>query len=104
MLGHPRVKRPTASLMFVDHLADRKRDLGGAAQRIALACHGGLDAGEVTLSGGKEFFALAGTLGGEIGVAADHEALIGEFGRGDGGHVALIEQRELQGTAFHQTF
>ena len=41
------------------------------------------------------------TLGCEIGVAADHQALPGEVGRSDAGHVALIEQRELQRTAFH---
>ena len=89
-------------LMLVDHLADRERDLGGATQRIALARHGCLDAGKITLGGGEQVLALAGALGGEIGVAADHQALAGEVGRGDGGHIALIEQRELQHAAFHQ--
>ena len=59
-------------LMLVDHLADRECDLGGAAQRIALSDDGRLDAGKVTLSGGEQVFALAGALGGEIGIAADH--------------------------------
>src|SRR3954467_514612 len=45
---------------------------------------------------------FATTLGGEIGVAADHQALAGEVGRGDAGHVALVEQRELQRAALHQ--
>ena len=93
MLGH---------LVLVDHRADRERDLGGAAQRIALAGDGGLDAGEIALGGGEQVFPLAGALGGEIGVAADHQPLAGEIGCGDAGHVALVEQRELQGAAFQQ--
>jgi hypothetical protein len=79
MLGH---------LVLVDHRADRKRDLGGAAQRIALAGDGRLDTGE-------------GALGGEIGVAADDQTLAGEVRRGDAGHVALVEQRE-QGAGLQQ--
>ena len=62
----------------------------------------GLDRGKITLGGGEKVFALAGALGGEIGVAADRQALAGEVGRCDGGHIALIEQRELQHAAFHQ--
>ena len=91
-----------AHLVLVDHRADRECDLGGAAQWIALARHGGLDAGEISLGGGEEVFALAGTLGGEIGIATDHQAFAGEFRRGDAGHVALIEQRELQRAAVDQ--
>ena len=87
MLGH---------LVLVEHRADRERDLGGAAQRIALAGDGGLNAGEIALGGGEQVFALAGALGGEIGVAADHQPLAGKIGSGDAGHVALVEQRELQ--------
>ncbi len=63
---------------------------------------GGLDAGEVALSGGEQVLALAGALGGEIGVAADDQTLAGEVGCCDAGHVALVEQRELQGAAFEQ--
>ena len=93
MLGH---------LVPVDHRADRERDLGGAAQRIALAGDGRLDAGEIALGGGEQVFALAGALGGEIGIAADHQTLAGEIGCGDAGHVALVEQRELQRAALQQ--
>ena len=93
MLGH---------LVLVEHRADRERDLGRAAQRIALAGDRGLDAGEVALGGGEQVLALAGALGGEIGVAADDQALAGEVGRGDAGHVALVEQRELQRAALQQ--
>jgi hypothetical protein len=70
----------------------------------ACAPQSGLDAGEVALSGGKEFFALAGSFGGKIGVAADHKVLAGEVGCGDGGHVALIEQREMQGRVAAHVF
>jgi len=80
--------------VLVDHFADCERDLCCATQWIALAGDGGLNADEVALCGGKKFFALAGSFGGKIGVAADHKALAGEVGCGDGGHVALIEQRE----------
>ena len=45
---------------------------------------------------------LAGALGGKIGVAADDQTLAGEVGCGDAGHVALVEQRELQGAALQQ--
>ena len=69
---------------------------------IALARDRGLDAGEVALGGGEQVLALAGALGGEIGVAADDQAFAGEVGCGDAGHVALIEQRQLQGAARQQ--
>jgi hypothetical protein len=45
-----------------------------------------------SLSGGQQVFALAGALGGEIRVAADHQPLAGEVGGGYAGHVALVEQ------------
>ena len=86
----------------VDHCADRQRDLGSSAQRIALAGDGGLDAGEIALGGSEKVLALAGALGGEIGVAADHQTLIGKVGGGDAGDVALVEQRELQRAALQQ--
>ena len=41
-------------------------------------------------------------LGGEIGIATDHQALAGEVRCGDACHVALIEQRELQRAAIDQ--
>ena len=39
---------------------------------------------------------------GEVGIAADDQPLAGEVGRGDRRHVALVEQRQLQGPAVHQ--
>ena len=45
---------------------------------------------------------LAGALGGKIGVAADDQPLAGKIGCGNAGHVALVEQRELQGAGLQQ--
>jgi hypothetical protein len=82
-------------IVLVDHFADRKGDLCGSAQRIAPAGDGGMDAGKIALGGCQQIFTLAGALDGEIGVAADHQTLIGELGCGDAGDVALVEQRKL---------
>ena len=54
------------------------------------------NAGEIALGGGEQFGALAAPLCGEIGIAAHHQTLAGELGCRDGGHVALVEQRQLQ--------
>src|SRR5215210_7661209 len=69
---------------------------------MTLALDPGLNGGDVLLGRGQQLFALAGALGGEIGIAADHQPLAGEVGGGDARHVALIEQRELQGAAVQQ--
>src|SRR3954447_21998056 len=74
MLGH---------LMPIDDGADRQRDLCRSAQRSASAQHGGLDACEIALSGGEQFFTFAAALGGQIGIAADRQALVGESRRRD---------------------
>ena len=86
----------------VEHRADRERDLCGATQRIPLALDRGLDAGKVLLGRRQQLFALAAAFGGEVGIAADHQPLAGKVRRCDGGHVALVEQRELQGAAVQQ--
>ena len=49
-----------------------------------------------------QILALARALGGERAVAADDQPLAGEVGRGDAGHVAVIEQRHLQCAAVEQ--
>ena len=95
MLGH---------LMPMYDGADRKRDLCRTAQRSAFAHHGRLDAGKITFGGGEEFFAFTAALGGQVGIATDHQALVWEIRRRDGSHVALIEQRELQCAALQQPF
>ena len=69
---------------------------------LRLRSTAGLDPGEVLLGRGQQVFTLAAALGGEIGIAADHQPLAGKIRRGDGGHVALVEQRELQGAAVQQ--
>src|SRR5947209_3402218 len=50
----------------------------------------------------SKILALARALAGERAVAADDEPLARELGRGDAGHVAVIKQRHLQGTAVEQ--
>jgi hypothetical protein len=89
-------------LVLVEHGADLEADFGFAAQRLALASHGGGDAGKVALGGGEQILALADALGSARAVAADDEPLARELGRGDAGHVAVIEQRHLQGAAVEQ--
>ena len=101
MVGDGKVE-VLAHLVLLDHGTDSERDLRGPAQRLSLAHDGSLDAGEVAFGGRQQFLALAGALGSEIGIAADNQPLIGEVGAGDGGHVALVEQRELQGAALDQ--
>src|SRR5271166_6527266 len=90
------------AILCLSMTTDRERDLGGAAQRITFARDGGLDGGEVALGGGQQILALAAAFSGEIGVAADHQAFAGKVGGGDAGHVALVEQRELQRAALQQ--
>jgi hypothetical protein len=55
-----------------------------------------LDLLELLLGGGEERVAFAGALSGELGVAADHEPLTGEYLAGDLGEVRLVKQRQLQ--------
>jgi hypothetical protein len=83
-------------LVLVEHGTDGEADFSGAAQRLALAGHGRGDARQVALGGGEQVLTLAGALGSERVVAADNQALAGEIGRGNGRHVALVEQRHLQ--------
>ena len=56
------------------------------------------DDGEVLLGRGQQVLALASALAGEIRIAADDEPLARIIGRGDGRHVAVVEQRHLQGS------
>jgi hypothetical protein len=84
-------------LVPVDDGADLEGNRGLAAQRIAGAGDRGRDGGEMAFGGGQKVQPLAGALAGEIGIAADDEALARIIGRRDGRDVALIEQRHLQG-------
>ena len=88
--------------MLVDHAADGQRDVRGATQRLALARGGQSDTREIAFGGRQQFLALAGALGGEIAIAANDQTFAGEVRAGDAGHVALVEQGQLQGPAFHQ--
>src|SRR5208283_6202550 len=101
--------------------ASRKAELGGlqsidkvtanvtassGTARVARAVTYSLVCGATHASadwrGGQQILALAAALCGEIGVAADHQAFAGKVGGGDAGHVALVEQRELQRAALQQ--
>jgi len=62
----------------------------------------GRDGGEIAFGCGQKVLALAGALAGEIGIAAYDEALARIIGRRNGRHVALVEQRHLQGAAFDE--
>ena len=90
MLGH---------VATVDHRADPEADLVLAAERIALSLGRRADLGQRLLGRIDEFGALARALGRQFGVATDDETLAGIVVRGDLRHVALVEQRELQGAA-----
>ncbi len=67
-----------------------------------LACDGGLDAQQVAFGGVKQFIARVRAFGGQIGITADPQAVAGEVGAGDAGHVTLVEQRQLQCPALQQ--
>ena len=90
MLGH---------VATIDDGADLEGDLVRAAERIALFLGHCADLDERFLGRLEKFGALARALGRELRVAADDEALAGIVVRDDLGHVALVEQRELQGAA-----
>ena len=62
----------------------------------------GLNAGEITL-GAAAGRRVCGTAVREVGIAAHHQTLAGETGCRDGGHVALVEQRQLQRAARQQS-
>ena len=81
---------------------DLEADFSFATQRLALAGDGGGDAGEIALGGGEQILALTRALGGERPVAADDQPLARKLGRGDAGHVAVIEERHLQCAAVEQ--
>ena len=77
-------------------------DLGLAAQRLGGAVHGVVDRRQLALGGGEQILALEPPGAGEIGVAADDEALARIVVGGDAGEVALVEQRELEGAGVEQ--
>ena len=64
-----------SSIAPVDDGADLEGNLGLAAQRLTGAGDGGRDGGEIVFGRGQQVLALAGTLAGKIGIAADDEPL-----------------------------
>jgi hypothetical protein len=89
-------------LVLADDGADLETDLGFAAQRLVGAAHGVLDRRKLALGRGEQVLALVSPGAGEIGVAADDEALARIIVGGDAGEVALVEQRELEGAGIEQ--
>lgn len=89
-------------LVFADDGADLEADLGLAAERLPGATHGVADGGEVALGCGEQVLALAPPGSGEIGIAADDEALARIVVGRDAGEIALVEQRELEGAGIEQ--
>ena len=90
MLGH---------LVAMEDLADLEADFRLALQGRTGALHPIADGGEIALGGQQQLLALVRPAAGQLGIAADHQPLAGIVGRGDGGHVALVEQVELEGAA-----
>ena len=88
-----------AYLMLFGH---GERDLGGAARWVPLARDGGLDTRQIAFDGVQQFLALVRAFSGQIGITANDQTLAGEVRAADTGHVALVEQRQLQGLALHQ--
>jgi hypothetical protein len=78
------------------HGADLEADRRLAVEWAALALDRGLDPREIPLGGGQEILPLAAALDRQIGIPADNQPLAGIVGRGDLGHVPLVEQRQLQ--------
>ena len=91
-------------LVLVDHAPDALPDRAGVGVVQAPAGVGDrcCDLVQFALGRGEQVLALSRSLGSEVRVAAYHQSLVGELGRGDLGQVGLIEQRELQITCLHQ--
>src|ERR1700722_14735976 len=79
--------------------ADRQADLVGPAQWLSLAQGAGLNVLQILLGGIEQLASFAPAFLGKGGVLADDEALAREVRTFDLGQVALVEQRELQGSA-----
>src|SRR5258706_9259503 len=79
--------------------ADGQADLVGPAQWLAPAHNAGLNVLQVLLGGIEQLAPFASAFLGKGGVLADDEALAREVRAFDLGEIALVEQRELQGTA-----
>ena len=94
MLGH---------LAPSQHGAGLERDLVFAAQRLARAGHGSGNSGEILLGGGEQLLAFARSLGSEGAIAANDQTFARIVRRLDLAHVAIVEQRGLQGSIFGES-
>src|SRR6478736_59693 len=89
-------------LMPIEHRTGGEADLVGAAQRFGLAGDSFGHLAQVGFGGGQQVQTFAGTLGGEPGIAADHQTVIGKVRRGHLGKIAFVEQRELERALLQQ--
>jgi hypothetical protein len=89
-----------ADLAAADDGANGKADLVGPAQRFARAHDALVNVLEVLFGGIEQLASLASAFLGESGVLADDEPLAREVRAYDLGEIALVEKRQLQGTAF----
>jgi hypothetical protein len=111
LLARPSSRAPTRGNVVEGPLRNWIRDGGHPESQGQVATRLSLLLARVRRTGsfftlskrkGLPHLALAGALGGERAVAADDEPLTRELGRGDAGHVAVIEQRHLQCAAVEQ--
>src|SRR5262249_33009149 len=90
-------------LVLADDGTGLEGNLGDASQWPLGAANAVLDFGKVTLGCGEQILALAPARDGELGVAADDQALAGIAICGNAGEITLIEQRELETPGIDQS-
>ena len=89
-------------LALVEDGADRLADLGRPSQRVFLAPNTSLDLAQVGLGQRQQLVALAPPLLGQQRVPAHHQPFIRIVRTADLGHIACVEQGELQQPAVRQ--
>ena len=86
-------------LVAVDDPADSDADFRLAAQRSPLRPTGAAIYPRSRSVAASNSSRLRLRTSRKVGIAADHQPLAGKVRRGDRGHVAIVEQRQLQGAA-----
>ena len=91
-----------AHLKPFEHAPHLLADLGLIEWGAGPPCHLAGNAGEFPLGCGKELFALPLPFFSEERIEAGDEPFVRIVVRGDLGKVRLVEERQLEGTAFDQ--